>query len=237
MDERYLEKRKGIEEVFARYSKLDEDAQVEISSSGLYQLEISRYGELGKVSWEYSRGIVRKLADHSVIADVKRNYGHFWHGWIDHPNGNEYLLCGEDYQGYSIVNLATRQSRVYFPEAGYTGGAFCWAAVHPSPDRLVLAVDGCIWACPYELRFFDFRTPDRLPFAEIGNVPNLAECKGWVDNETFVIEQEIVVRKRDGARYEQLSRLEQESLDADDSLIDYRREEVKLTRPDVGQKR
>ena len=27
---------------------------------------------------------------------MKRNIGHFWHTWVEHPNGNEYLLFGEE---------------------------------------------------------------------------------------------------------------------------------------------
>ena len=231
MDNRYIEKRKSIEEVFSRYSRLEGEEQQSVSPSGLYRLDISRYGEPGKVCWEYSRGIVRRLADGKVIADVKRNYGHFWHAWVHHPNGNEYLLCGEDYQGYSVVNLTQGEYRMYFPEEGYPGVAFCWAAVYPSPDRLVLAVDGCVWACPYELVFYDFRTPDVLPYKELGRAPDLVDCKGWVDNETFVLKREVEIRKSDGVAYEQLLEEEQAALDADSSLVDYRKEEVVVRRP------
>jgi hypothetical protein len=74
---------------------------------------------------------------------VKRNFGHFWHSWIEHADGNEYLLCGEDYQGYSVINLTAGRCTAYFPEEGYKGRGFCWTAAFPSPDRRVLAVDGC----------------------------------------------------------------------------------------------
>lgn len=234
MDNRYTEQRREIEEIFASYARLEGDDQEYVSPSGLYQLDTSRYGVPGKVCWEYSRGIVKRLADGKVLADVKRNYGHFWHAWVDHPNGNEYLLCGEDYQGYYVVNLTQGQHEVYFPEEGYSGIAFCWAAVYPSPDKLVLAVDGCFWACPYELKFYDFRTPDVLPYKEIGKVSDLAECHGWLNNETFLLRRGVVFRKSDGIPYEQLSQEEQEILDADRSLVGYRNEDVEVKRPFCG---
>lgn len=234
MDNRYTEKRRAIEEVFSRYSRLEGEDQEYVSPSGLYQLCISHHGVPGEVCWEYSRGIVRRLADRKILADVKRNIGHFWHAWVDHPNGNEYLLLGEDYQGYSVVNLTEGQYKAYFPEAGYIGNAFCWAAVYPSPDKLVLAVDGCLWACPYELAFYDFRTPDVLPYKKIGKGPELTECTGWLDNETFLLKREVEFRKSDGIPYEQLSDEEQMILDADSSLVDYRNEDVEVRRPFYG---
>lgn len=231
MDNRYIEKRKAIEDVFARYSKLEGEDKEVISPTGRYKLRVSKYGEVGKACWEYSRGIVSRVSDGKILADVKRNIGHFWHTWVEHPNGNEYLLCGEDYQVYSLVNLTQATYQVYFPDGGYQGVGFCWTAVYPSPDRMALAVDGCYWACPYEIVFFDFRTPDRLPYKELGRFSNLTECEGWLDNETFALTREVEIRKSDGVPYEQLSEEEQQILDADSSLVDYRNERAEVGRP------
>src|SRR5262249_37605987 len=141
----------------------------------------------GPNTWNVSRGIVVRTHDGQAIADVKRNYGSFWYGWVHHPNGDDYLLCGEDYQGYSVINLTTGKSNVYFPDTGCGGSGFCWTAVYPSPDCLMLAVEGCYWACPYEVVFYDFRHPERLPLPELGRIDNLDTCQGWSDNETFVL--------------------------------------------------
>lgn len=231
MDNRYIEKRSSVEDVFSRYSKLEGEDQEFASPSGQYKLCVSRYGVPGKVSWEYSRGIVSRVSGGKVIADVKRNYGHFWHTFVDHPDGNEYLLCGEDYQGYSAVNLTEGGYRVYFPEEGHQGAGFCWAAVYPSPDKCVLAVDGCFWACPYEIVFYDFRTPDELPYKVLGRVSGLRECEGWLDNDSFALSREVEFRKSDGTPYEQLSEEEQQALDDDSSLLDCRIERVQVKRP------
>ncbi len=116
MDERYLEKRKAIERFFVPENRIANSDKTVISPDGHYELEIYRYST-GPKSWDYSRGVVKRLSDNKVIADIKRNYGHFWYAWVKHPNGNEYLLCGEDYQGYSIVNLAKETYEVVFPES------------------------------------------------------------------------------------------------------------------------
>jgi len=175
---RYEERRRHIDRVFIGQSPLEGSAETHVSPSGEYSLEVSVYSS-GPRTWDYSRGVVRRTSDHAVVADVKRNYGSFWHAWVSHPNGNEYLLCGEDYQGYNVIELQSGQNRVHFPAEAYNGTGFCWVVVHPSPDGLTLAVDGCYWACPYELVFFDFAEPMALPLKELARIDDFEETVGW----------------------------------------------------------
>jgi hypothetical protein len=62
---------------------------------------------------------------------------------------------------------------------------FCWASVHPAPDGLTLAIEGCYWACPYELVFYDFRDPQNVPLLEIARIEEYFDATGWEDNRTF----------------------------------------------------
>lgn len=230
MDERYGEGRKRIEHFFIPENRVADSRELVVSPSGHYELEIWQYST-GPNTWKYSRGIVMRISDHKVVADVKRNFGHFWHAWVEHANGNEYLLCGEDYQGYSIVNLTKETYDVFFPESGYKGFGFCWGAVYPSPDSVVLAVDGCYWACPYDLVLYDFRNPEQLPYQELARVEGLNECVGWLDNDTFVLKREIEFRKSDGVPYEELTEAEKETLDNNQALVGYRNETINCKRP------
>ncbi len=220
MDNRYFEKREAIEQYFIPENIIENSQNLSISPSGTFELTTKRYST-GPKTWAYSRGIVKRLSDNKVIADVKRNYGHFWHTWVSHSNGNDYLLCGEDYQGYSIINLTQETYTSYFPEAGYKGAGFCWTAVYPSPDSLILAVDGCYWACPYEIVFYDFSDPSRLPLAEIERYENVTDpVIGWKDNETFIFTTAYDIRKSDGQKYSDLSDEEQDLLDNEPSQIE-----------------
>jgi hypothetical protein len=230
MNEQYQEQRKEFEADFERYSKIKGSEEIFISPSGLYKLQTFEYASYRENYGNYSRGIVSETSSGKIIADVKRNYGHFWHTWIEHPNGNEYLLCGEDYQGYSVVNLTQATYRACLPDEEFL---FCWVAVYPSPDKLMLAVDGCVWACPYELMFYDFREPDNLPYKELGRIDLLRECEGWLDNETFALIREVEIRKSDEVPYEQLSEEEQKILQADSSLIGYKVEKYNAKRPSL----
>jgi hypothetical protein len=233
VDARYRKRRRNIRKVFSRAIKRDAPDNVFTSPSGRFQMSVSVY-DTGPHTWAYSRGLVTRVSDHKLLADVERNYGHFWHTWVAHPNGNEYLLCGEDYQGYTAINLTDETCHVFFPEAGYSGGGFCWAAVYPSPNRLVLAVEGCYWGSPYDAVFFNFREPDGLPYAEIARIEDLATSEGWLDDKTFALSREVTRRRSDGADYESLSVDEQKDLDANDSLIEYREERLEFQLPPLG---
>jgi len=233
VDARYQKRRYDIRKVFSQAVKRDAPDDVFTSPSGLFRLSVSIY-DRGPGLWAYSRGLVTRVSDGKLLADVKRNHVHFWHSWVDHPNGNEYLLCGEDYQGYTAINLTRDVYHVFFPEAGYSGGGFCWGAVYQSPNRLVLAVDGCYWGAPYEAVFFDFREPDNLPYSEIARVEDIATCEGWLDDETFALSREVTRRRSDGADYGSLSADEQDKLDANDGLVEYREERLEFRLPSRG---
>lgn len=234
IDSRYEERRRRLAELFEASDRVEGSSEVFRSPSGMYSLETARYSS-GKSAWGFSRGVVTRQGDGEIIADVRRNYARFWHAWVGHPNGNEYLLCGEDYQGYSVVNLTKAESHIYFPDAGYQGSGFCWSAVYPSPDGLMLAVDGCCWACPYKLVFYDFRSPDLLPLGEVHTWnEGLLDCEGWQDSSTFLVGREAQVRKRDGALYDSLPDDERDRLDREKDSTEWIRERVHVRRPEFA---
>ena len=218
-DHLYLEKRAEVEAYFTTKNIRPSPEQIAQSPSGSFELKIYEV-VTGAGARGYTLGIVKNLHTGSVICEIKRNFSRFWYAWVQHQSGYEYLLCGEDYQGYSVLNLNTAAYHVYFPEKGHNGVGFCWGDVHPSPDGLVLAVDGCYWGCPYELVIFDFKTPEELPLLEISRFSDLDVCQGWLDSQTFAFTRTILKRKADGQPYEQLSEQEQAVLDADMELVD-----------------
>ena len=231
MDKRYITRRQRILKNFQQKSMVPDSVREDLSPSGKYKIESSNYAK-GNRDWGYSRGIVTRVTDNKIIADVIRNIGHFWHSWVNLPGKDEYLLCGEDYQGYTIVNLTRGETKVYFPEEGYRGGGFCWTNVFPSPDGKILAVDGCFWAAPYDLVFFDFRDPSHLPFPEIDRVKNIDRTFGWINNKQFEYTIELEIRKSDGVPYDSLEKEEQEILEKDYKLVGYRYETLTYERPE-----
>jgi hypothetical protein len=171
------------------------------SPSGKYKLVISSYDQ-GKGYWNYTRGEVYE--NEKRIADVKRNYSAFPFSWIEgHKNGHDYLICGEDYQGQTIVELDTGKRLDHMSKGHDKGHGFCWAAHSPSPDGTMLLVSGCYWACPYEFVIFDFSEPMSPPWKELfrcdqGGCDDEDVIDDWVDNETCRLGAYYRTRKSDG---------------------------------------
>jgi hypothetical protein len=230
MDKKYQERRKEIESFFETAELVTDSVEESISASGKYSLRKEVYSK-GKNTWSYSRGVVSHVDSNRVIADVKRNYGMFWHEWCRHSNGFEYLLCGEDYQGYTVINLDKRITNSFFPKSAYEGHGFCWAKVYPSPNGNILAVEGCYWACPYELVLYDFSEPDVLPLKELSRTNDLGDSDGWISENTFVMSREVECRKSDGKPYNDLEEKEQDRLDSDANLVEYRIERLEVSWP------
>ena len=141
---------------------------------GMYSLTIQHY-RTHAGAWNYTRGIVTN-AEGTIIADIKRNYSSFWYCCILHPSGNHYLLCGEDYQGQTIVELNTGARVDYLPPEAAKGNGFCWAICEWEPDDPYrLKVSGCYWAGPYEEVIYDFTQPMQLPYPEISRSYEMPE--------------------------------------------------------------
>lgn len=158
----YREYRKKFEGWFPDWSNRLPGCDDEIvSPSGNYKLSSSRYKSPGG-GWNVTRGIITD-SNGSVVADIKRNYWEFLYEWVQHSNGKEYLICGEDYQGYNIVNLTDGVTHCHIPDAWAAGNGFCWIKTLVSRDCKLLAVSGCFWACPYQLRVYSFEDPDTVP--------------------------------------------------------------------------
>jgi hypothetical protein len=179
----YVEWREDVLNKFDNRTLVDGSNEHHISPSGLFTLDISEYRGSDD-SWSYSRGVVKEAGSSKVIADIKRNYPMFWYCWVKQEQG-EYLLCGEDYQGYNVIDLHNTNNSFTFPSGALEGMGFCWADVKPSPDGKILAVEGCYWGCPYELVFVDFSDPMRSPLPELQRFAYLGVTEKWINEGEF----------------------------------------------------
>ena len=133
--------------------------QEHLSPDGAYKLVVTPYSTKGN-GWNYTRGEVYRTSDNKLIADVKRNYSQFPFTWVlHHPNGHHYLICGADYQGQTVIELDTKKRKNHLSDDAKKGFGFCWVQHKFDPVSQVLTVGGCVWACPYEYRFYDFSDP------------------------------------------------------------------------------
>lgn len=217
----YRAKREDVAATFARSAA--GEVATHTSPSGRYRLDVTRFST-GPNTWAYSRGRVFGADHESPLAVVDRNFGSFPFSWCEgHPSGHDYLVCGEDYQGQTVIELDTGR-RVDHVGAGVEGGwGFCWAAHYPSPCGRWLFVDGCVWAAPYELVLFDFSAPLALPYPELGRWP-IETVHGWQADGSFVFEYTLEVRRSDDVPLDELSEEERDAVEQSASYRELVRE-------------
>lgn len=168
-----------------------------------YELVVTPY-YTGEECFGFTLGEV--FENGKKITDVKRNYPSFWHEWIlNHPDGHDYLLCGEDYMGVTVIQLDTGKRKYYYTK-------YCWSMATASLDKTMVAVEGCFWGGSYTIRLYDFSRPMKsLKFYDFDPHGELAKkFFNWNDDNSCVVG--IEVRKSDGKPVCELTSVEHESL-------------------------
>jgi hypothetical protein len=141
-----------------------EAPKITTSPSGKYQLHLTWHGTKPS-SWSYTKGKVYE--GERLIEEICRNYSSFPFLFVEnHPKG-DFLICGADYQGQTVVELKSGKRRDSLSDGTDKGFGFCWSEYKFDEKSSILVVDGCIWACPYEFRFFDFSDPIERGWPEI----------------------------------------------------------------------
>lgn len=215
----------AIEERIEKIFPDPDSTCVDDSPCGRYVLEMTRFAaappeltqttiikkDLGRM---LCRGVVREKESGKPLARVVREAASLRWAWVDHSNGNSYLLSGQTDGGYTAVNLTTGEIRSHCSASEDPGVSFGWDGICPSLDGDRLAVFG--WMLHSETTeavcvLLDFQKPDALPYPELtkwrfGNAPGRfgESDSGWRDNETFVYLSGDCHRKRDGELFDLL---------------------------------
>lgn len=119
--------------------------------------------------WGKLRIEVWDVAQNRQMGETTRNYGNDQILHFVQQDGVDYLVLSEDYHGgYGVMNLQTGEKAVYAPPkdpANPHEQFWCWAApVSHDPAARQLRIEGCYWACPYEVATFDFSRPMAPPY-------------------------------------------------------------------------
>ena len=183
------------------------------SPSGRYKLVVDSYSTK-KGSWSYTRGRLFTQDSDEPVGDVMRNYSAFPFAWAEnHDDGHDYIICGKDYQGQTVIQLDTGERRDNLSEGAEKGHGFCWATHQLLEDGKTLMVEGCHWACPYEYRFYDFSNPmsgwPELDFPEeVGGLDNGRNTRTTFEDGLVVWKQVDRVFKETGEREHAIDRQE-----------------------------
>ena len=215
--ERYHVQRGGIEKFFVEENRVAERQETYESPSGKYKLVVDSYFTR-EGSWSYTCGRLYSQDGETPIAEVKRNYGSFPYMWMEgHPDGHDYLICGEDYQGQTFVQLDTGKVRNLIPDDAFAGFGFCWAG-YKLINPTTLLVEGCYWAAPYEYRVFDVSNPmEGWPEYEFPEESPWLDPEGdieWTEGGLLVWQKYNPIHKKSGKSLRELQVEWQEKLSA-----------------------
>jgi hypothetical protein len=193
----YKKKRLMVEDAFKIGKPKLENSRTEISPSDRYYVEIVPY-KISDTGWDYCESVIFRKGSRDKIGTVLRNYGRMPLAWCENhlKTKDDYLLCGEDYQGVTVVNLNTGEKTSWIGEEAKVGSGFCMADALISPDHSIIAVHGCYWGGAYEIHFFDFNDPEKLPWKSIGVFEGFVPMFGshyaideiiaWDDDQTLL---------------------------------------------------
>ena len=183
--------RKDIRKYFSEQSLLrDEEEVYGLSGGGLYYYTCQFYKQTDKNrNWVVSRIEIHNIETNEKLLEYLADSDDAHHSacWFQ-KGGNDYLFLPEVRAGQTIVDMNNRQLYSYYsPEE-----PFIWQSIFPSPDKNKIAVDGCYWACPNELRIYDITNQTALPYPCIYQMSNFTNEEGcvfeeWVDNTIFTI--------------------------------------------------
>ena len=147
---------------FDANNRLERDEIKDFSESGKYYFSMTHYLQTDENrNWITSKVEIFKtgktISDFSFLANSEDMIFHSC--WVT-KNNIEYLLLPEAMGGQSIYDTKNNAFFSFYSEEE----PFIWLDLYPSPDANKIAVEGCYWACPCELRVYDMSDITQLPY-------------------------------------------------------------------------
>ena len=157
------------------------------SPCGRYTVEVTELLGKGDGEWpsQLLRIVARRVCDQTQIVEMVTDSRDFYPGWVSRGD-NDYLLFQELQGGPTVVDLIRGEVASYYDAED----DFIWTDYHLSPSGSRLAVGGCYWACPWDMRVYDFSSPLSVPLpilAHFQGASHLEFCH-WNGDDLLVIE-------------------------------------------------
>lgn len=100
--------------------------------------------------WDYTKVSIRHVDEETPIV-IYNNYQDMITAFFFY-NENPYFFCQHDYLGFSFINLISKRVIAILPEQALDGHGFTLTKVLSfDEETLTFLVEGCFWACPYEV--------------------------------------------------------------------------------------
>ncbi len=178
--------RNEITKYFSENNFIENSLKKISSPDGLYHVITKDYLQAIKTATWYVSKIEIYNSNNNLIFKIIIDDTHFFHDWI-YMNNDHYLIFAENMcGGLSVLELKTGHFNSF---SDGTDGFIC-TLFKTSPNKDLIAIDGCYWACPQIIKIFDFSRPLELPYKEIAEIyypeKNISTVK-WENDDTLLI--------------------------------------------------
>jgi hypothetical protein len=155
----YDQKNKTNEEIF-EYENFKKIIEYYPAKDKEYCAKIKIYSRNNKLLHEYFN-----VYDQNLFCE-----------YIKYNNGLDYIFYKEDLYGYSVFEVNTKKVFNYYPLATFNEVAetFIGTNIHYNVHNNIFAVEGCYWACPWDIFLFKLDNPMER-FTEILNIRELID--------------------------------------------------------------
>jgi hypothetical protein len=247
----YTKKRAMIVDAFSIGTAKHHLSKTIESPTGKYSLEITPF-EISKNSWDYCEARIYNNLESEYMMSVYRNYGNFPYCWLEGHKAGDFLICAEDRQSLTMIDLLTGENHTFVTQDAKKGLGFCPASFDISPEMDKICIEGCQWADAYKVIVLRIpkKPPIKFPWKELYNDYSVfrdengdLECDsvtiGWEDNDTLLQESSILFHDGNGdSTCESMEfKLRDEGMDFDDAFHEAYNFHYKRTRTyalDIG---
>lgn len=169
--------------------------EIRKSPSGKYSLELTPYVVKDMKCPFYCVVEIKRTSDGDRLGKIVRNESDFPFIFIEDYDGKDYLLCAEDYQGFTIVNITEGKKYDYIAEKSKRELSLRINDFYVSPDKKVIAIEGHGKSKPNdiveidEIHFYKMGDLTKLPYEEVDKRITFAYDKviGWDTSDRFII--------------------------------------------------
>ncbi len=173
--------RAEIRKFFDENNFVENSKETFISKSGDFKANTGTYRQTKPdLNWYVRKVEVFEVKTDEKVFEFYINDSSFFHSWFI-KDGIEFLICAEDlFGGQTVIDLTNRKIAGFSPD----DDGYIWTEFHLSPNTKYLAAIGCVWACPYTIKVFDFQHPLDLPLKEIKEIVLLDDeiTANWIDD-------------------------------------------------------
>lgn len=192
----YEERRSRVMKLISNGRPLKGKKEKRESPLGKYTIDLTLYRVEDLDRPFYSVVEIIKKSDGDRVGKIIRNEADFPFLFIeDHKDGKDYLICAEDYQGFTVINITDGKKYDYVAEKAKRGLSLRITDFFVSQNKENLAIEGHTKSRPMdvvetdEIHFYRINDISKLPYQEVDKRITFAYDKviGWENNERFIV--------------------------------------------------